>query len=87
MRLRLVGSSLSQIARELSVAPTTVTSVSQGHRRSRRIESAIAAKLNILPQALWRDRYPTSDSLDTVSIPLIYAQSGGEPLSAKYCRP
>lgn len=58
MRLRLVGSSLADVARELSVTPTTVTSVSQGYRRSRRVESAIAEKLGIAPHELWRDRYP-----------------------------
>lgn len=58
MQLRLAGSSLSRIARDLSVAATTVTSVSQGHRRSRRIEAAIAEKLGIMPQDLWLDRYP-----------------------------
>lgn len=57
MRLRLAGSSLSGIARELGVAATTVTSVSQGYRRSRRIEQAIADKLRETPEHLWPDRY------------------------------
>ena len=57
MRLRLVGSSLSAIARELDVRATTVTSVSQGYRRSRRIEQAIAIKLQERPEQLWPDRY------------------------------
>lgn len=57
MRLRLAGSSLSAIARDLGVQPTTVTAVSQGVRRSRRIESAIAAALATEPQKLWPDRY------------------------------
>ncbi len=56
-QLRQHGSSLAEIARELSVARTTVTSVSQGYRRSRRIEAAIAAKLGRTPQQLWPDRY------------------------------
>jgi len=60
MRLRLAGTSLSEVARELGVAPTTVTSVSQGYRRSRRIEAAIAAKLEESPEGLWRDRYPSA---------------------------
>ena len=58
MRLRLAGSSLAEVARELGVAGTTVTSVSQSYRRSRRIEAAIAAKLGVLPRSLWPDRYP-----------------------------
>lgn len=57
MELRLRGSSLAQIARELRVAPTTVTSVSQGMRRSRRIEAAIAARLDVSADTLWPDRY------------------------------
>lgn len=63
-RLRLAGSSLAQIARELGVAPTTVTTVSQGYRRSRRIEAAIARALRVTPQALWSDRYPEFDGSD-----------------------
>lgn len=58
MRLRLCGCSLADIARELTVARTTVTSVSQGYRRSRRIEAAIADKLGVTPAQLWPDRYP-----------------------------
>lgn len=67
MLLRLAGSSLSQIARELSVAPTTVTTVSQGYRRSKRIETAIAAKLGLDPSELWRERYasPRRSSIDS----------------------
>lgn len=57
MQLRLVGSSLADVARGLGVAGTTVTSVSQGYRRSRRIESAIASKLGVQPWDLWPDRY------------------------------
>ncbi|MBS0437641.1 MAG: helix-turn-helix domain-containing protein [Proteobacteria bacterium] len=61
MRLRLAGSSLAEIARELSVTPTTVTIVSQGQRRSRRIEQAIAAKLGTTAASLWPERYRGSD--------------------------
>jgi len=57
MRLRLAGSSLANIARELAVAPTTVTIVSKGARCSHRIEAAIAAKLGECPSALWPERY------------------------------
>lgn len=58
LRLRRVGSSLAQVARELGVTGSTVTSVSQGYRRSRRIEQAIADKLRDTPERLWPDRYP-----------------------------
>lgn len=57
MRLRLAGSSLACVARELGVAATTVTSVSQGARRSRRIEALIAEKLGLHPAQLWPERY------------------------------
>lgn len=82
MRLRLAGTSLSEVARELGVAPTTVTSVSQGYRRSRRIEAAIAAKLGQLPEVLWLDRYP----LDLLSAPeqKMIRRGGGQP-SPTYC--
>jgi len=57
MRLRLAGSSLAQVARELGVQPTTVTSVCQGYRRSRRVEDLIATKLSTTPAKLWPERY------------------------------
>ena len=67
MRLRLAGSSLAAVARELGVAATTVTTVSQGARRSRRIEATIASKLGVGPAELWPERYsaPESTPLDT----------------------
>lgn len=57
MRLRLAGTSLAQVARDLGVTPTTVTSVSQGDRRSRRIEHTIALRLSTTPAKLWPERY------------------------------
>lgn len=65
MRLRLAGSSLAHVARELGLAPTTVTSVSQGMRRSRRVEAAIAAKLGVVPAALWPERYSEGADAET----------------------
>jgi len=56
----LAGSSLACIARELGIQPTTVTAVSQGKRRSRRIEQVIAQKLGSTPQSLWPTRYGAS---------------------------
>jgi Ner family transcriptional regulator len=64
MRLRIAGSSLAEVSRELGVAGTTVTSVSQGYRRSRRIEGAIAAKLGVAAASLWPDRYPAGSGND-----------------------
>lgn len=56
-RLRLHGSSLAEVARELAVTRTTVTAVSQGRSRSQRIEAAIAAKLGVTAEQLWPERY------------------------------
>jgi lambda repressor-like predicted transcriptional regulator len=52
------GTSLSQIARDLSVSPSTVTRVSKGLVRSRRIEEAIAAAATFTPAQLWPAHYP-----------------------------
>lgn len=57
VRLRLAGSSLAQIARDLGVQPTTVTSVCLGTSRSRRIEEHIARTLATTPSKLWPERY------------------------------
>lgn len=65
MRLRLAGSSLAAVARELGVSSTTVIIVSQGMRRSRRIEALIADKLHTTPQRLWPDRYLLAASQPT----------------------
>jgi lambda repressor-like predicted transcriptional regulator len=55
--LRLKHLTLSDIARSLDVTPGTVSIVSRGFRRSRRIESAIATALGFTPEELWPDRY------------------------------
>lgn len=62
MRLRLAGCPLAMIARELGIQPTTVTAVSLGKRRSRRVEAVIAAKVGRTPQQLWPDRYLAAKS-------------------------
>ena len=56
-RLRLVGSSFAKIAKELEVSASTVAAVSAGRGRSRRIEAAIATKLDTQPERLWPERY------------------------------
>lgn len=55
--LALKGESLSSIARSLDVAPTTVSIVCRGFRRSRRIEQAIADALDTSPARIWPARY------------------------------
>lgn len=52
--------SLSDIARSLAVTPSTVSIVSRGFRRSRRVEQAIAQALGQAPEEVWPDRYPQS---------------------------
>lgn len=56
-RLRLAGTSSSDIARELGKTPASVSLVSQGRRRSRKIEQTIAEKLDTTPKNIWPDRY------------------------------
>ncbi len=53
MQLRLRGSSLASVARELGVAKASVTSVCKGIHESQRIKASIAAKLGSTPSALW----------------------------------
>ncbi|MEN8720210.1 MULTISPECIES: helix-turn-helix domain-containing protein [Pseudomonadota] len=86
MRLRVAGSSLAEVARELGVAGTSVTSVSQGYRRSRRIESAIADKLGVVPSSLWPDRYPDGAGGDDRSpVSRNLDCMGGGSLSPVFC--
>jgi lambda repressor-like predicted transcriptional regulator len=59
--LQLKGTSISEVARELGVAPTTVTVVSKGMRRSKRIETALAAAIGSTPEVVWPERYTLSD--------------------------
>lgn len=56
--LALRGRSLADIARRLDVAPTTISIVSRGFRRSRRIEAAIADELGLTAAEVWPSRYP-----------------------------
>lgn len=55
--LKLRRLTLSDIARTLDVDPGTVSIVSRGFRRSRRIEAAIADALGQQPAELWPERY------------------------------
>lgn len=55
--LRLRGSSLAKVAQELGLSPATVTIVSQGMRKSHRIESTISQKLGVPAAQLWPEKY------------------------------
>lgn len=61
VRLRERGSSLTRIANQLGVLQSTVTVVSQGYRRSQRIETAIAGALGMTPEELFPERYSAQE--------------------------
>lgn len=58
-RLRLVGSSLADIARELGITRQTVRVAIE--RPYPKVERAIAAKLGLRPETIWPDRYARRD--------------------------
>ncbi|GAA4222024.1 helix-turn-helix domain-containing protein [Sagittula marina] len=60
-RLRQAGSSMAEIARTLGIKQSSVTVVSQGYRRSHRVQSAIACQLGTTPQELFPDRYAAEE--------------------------
>lgn len=55
--LRRRGTSLSRVAAQIGVLPGSVTAVSQGIRRSKRIEEELASALGTTPEQLFPDRY------------------------------
>jgi len=59
--LRTRGTSFAKIAKALGVSQGNVTMVSQGHRRSRRIQAEIARCLGQSPEELFPDRYPAEE--------------------------
>ena len=59
--LRIRGTSLAQISRELGVTDSALSLVGKGFHRSRRIEKALADAVDSTPEALFPDRYPGDD--------------------------
>lgn len=55
--LRIRGSSLAQISRDLGVSDSALSLVGKGYHRSRRIEKALADAVGSTPEALFPDRY------------------------------
>ncbi|MDB6182901.1 helix-turn-helix domain-containing protein [Paracoccus fistulariae] len=55
--LRIRGSSLAQISRDLGVSDSALSLVGKGYHRSRRIEKALADAIGSTPEALFPDRY------------------------------
>lgn len=60
-QLRLSGTSLAEVARELGVQNGTVSTVSKGLGTSKRIQLKLAEILQISPSSLWPERFPNSD--------------------------
>ncbi len=54
--LDLAGSSFSDIAASLSLSPSTISSVSLGRSRSRRVEKAISERIGVPESELWPER-------------------------------
>lgn len=55
--LRIRGTSLAQIGRELGISGTSMSPVGLGKHRSKRIERAIADALGTTPEELYPERY------------------------------
>ncbi len=55
--LRIRGTSLARVARDLGVSDAALTLVGKGCNRSRRIEKALAGAVGTTPEALFPDRY------------------------------
>ena len=60
-RLGAVGLSISALAKTVGVAPETITIVSQGYRRSRRLEKELAFALGTTPEQLFPERYTAEE--------------------------
>lgn len=57
-RLRMRGTSLSEIANELGIsAPVVSVTIRYSNRRSRRVENAVAKAIGVEPSEIWPDRY------------------------------
>ena len=55
--LKLRGYTISAVARELGISPASVTTVSQGYRRSANVEAHLARLLGTTAAALFPERY------------------------------
>ncbi|WP_093968047.1 helix-turn-helix domain-containing protein [Actibacterium lipolyticum] len=54
--LDLAGSSFSDLASSLALSPSTISSVSLGRSRSRRVEKAISERIGVPESELWPER-------------------------------
>lgn len=63
-RLKIAGSSLAKIARDLDVSVTAVSrTIRYENCRSHRIECAVAAALGVEPASIWPARYQGTDGV------------------------
>ena len=56
---------MAKIARSLGISQSSVTVVSQGYRRSHRVQREIADQLGTTPQELFPDRYAAEEGIKT----------------------
>ena len=57
-RLRLAGTSLAEIGRELGVKNGTMSTVSRGLGNSKRVQLRLSEVLQLEPSVLWPERFP-----------------------------
>lgn len=55
--LKELGYTITDVARELGISPATVTTVSQGYRRSAKVEAHLAQLLGTTASSLFPERY------------------------------
>ncbi|SDG45161.1 transcriptional regulator, Nlp family [Celeribacter baekdonensis] len=63
--LRIAGTNFSNVAAELGIKPSSVSEVSLGTSRSRRVEHALATALSTPVETLFADRYGDQNDLET----------------------
>ncbi|MCK0121069.1 helix-turn-helix domain-containing protein [Loktanella sp. F6476L] len=56
-QLKLSGSSLAELGRELELKSETMTTVSKGRGKSRRVQLHIAKALGLEPSTLWPEAF------------------------------
>lgn len=56
-RLRSKGLTMSDIARSLTLTPSTIHAVVSGRSHSRRVAEKISAELGLEPRDIWPEKY------------------------------
>lgn len=60
--LKARGLTISDVARQLGLSQATITTVSQGYRRSARVERHLAELLGMTCATLFPERYPDEEA-------------------------